>query len=215
MDLKKEKNILRKTVKEKTASPSGLKIIETSSEMQRDEKYCKAFLERIPGYAEAETVFAYYAMPDEFPTLGLLKQILKDKKKLALPVTEGKNLIFKEVHSENGNPAPLKKGAYGISEPAEECKVIFSALNAEEISAIAFPLLIITPGRAFSENGNRLGHGGGYYDRLFESLRGIPCKYKIFTAGICFSFQLMEFIPAEEFDTPVQNVFTEIVKKNA
>ena len=56
---------------------------------------------------------------------------------------------------------------------------------------------------AFDRNGNRLGRGKGYYDRL---LPRIPSAYK---AGICFPFQLVEEVPAEPFDIRMDEVITQ------
>lgn len=212
MKVKNKKAFLRKEINEKIYSAEGRQIIKRSILMQEAKAYCADFLYRIPGYKEAKTVFAYHALKDEFPTEGLLKQILKDGKKLALPVVESADLVFKEVYLKNLEIAPLKKGAYGIFEPADECKTLFSK---ETMLTDILPLLIITPGKAFSKNGNRLGHGGGYYDRFFHKLFESADKTKIFTAGICFSFQIIDNIPSEEFDIPVQNVFTEIIKKSS
>ena len=62
--------------------------------------------------------------------------------------------------------------------------------------------LIIVPGVGFDRQGNRLGRGKGYYDRL---LPRIPSAYKI---GICFPFQLVEEIPAEPFDIRMDEIVT-------
>ena len=61
---------------------------------------------------------------------------------------------------------------------------------------------IVVPGVAFDRNGNRLGRGKGYYDRL---LPRIPSAYK---AGICFPFQIVEEVPAEMFDIRMDKVIT-------
>ena len=55
---------------------------------------------------------------------------------------------------------------------------------------------------AFDRRGNRLGRGKGYYDRL---LPRIPTAYKL---GLCFPFQLVEQIPAEAHDIPMDEVLT-------
>ena len=77
----------------------------------------------------------------------------------------------------------LKTGAFGISEPTEDC----IAVQEREID------LIIVPGVAFDRQRNRLGRGKGFYDRLLSTL-DIP---KI---GVCYDFQLKDRIPVEPFD---------------
>jgi 5-formyltetrahydrofolate cyclo-ligase len=58
------------------------------------------------------------------------------------------------------------------------------------------------PGVAFDRNGNRIGRGKGYYDRLLEQTRAI-------TVGVGYGFQLIEDIPAEPHDIAVDYVITE------
>lgn len=60
----------------------------------------------------------------------------------------------------------------------------------------------VIPGVAYDRNGNRLGRGGGFYDRLIPKLR---CT----TVGPAFSFQIFDEIPMEEWDVPVSRVITE------
>ena len=63
--------------------------------------------------------------------------------------------------------------------------------------------LVIVPGVAFDRDGNRLGRGKGYYDRL---LPRIPSAYKV---GICFPFQIIEEVPAEPFDIRMDEIITQ------
>ena len=63
--------------------------------------------------------------------------------------------------------------------------------------------LVIVPGVAFDRDGNRLGRGKGYYDRL---LPRIPSAYKV---GICFPFQIVEEVPAEPFDIRMDEIITQ------
>jgi len=60
----------------------------------------------------------------------------------------------------------------------------------------------IIPGVSFDKNGNRLGRGKGYYDRLLPQLHS-------YNVGICFDFQVSDEIPTESFDKPMHEVWTE------
>ena len=80
----------------------------------------------------------------------------------------------------------------GIEEPTGTLFTDYAAID-----------FIAVPGVAFDRNGNRLGRGKGYYDRL---LPRIPSAYK---AGICFPFQLVEEVPAEPFDIRMDEVITQ------
>ena len=88
-------------------------------------------------------------------------------------------------------PSGSAKGKFGIEEPTGE-----PYDTPEQIE------LTIVPGVSFDRNGNRLGRGKGYYDRLLPQLR----SYNI---GICFGFQLSEEIPSEPLDRVMDEVWTE------
>ena len=60
---------------------------------------------------------------------------------------------------------------------------------------------MVVPGVAFDRTGNRLGRGGGYYDRFLSGFQGV-------TAAVAFSFQLLDQIPIEKHDIPVDLVVT-------
>jgi 5,10-methenyltetrahydrofolate synthetase len=85
----------------------------------------------------------------------------------------------------------LKKGRFGIPEPAVP---VFAA--ADELD------LIIVPSMAFDRAGHRIGRGGGFYDRLLP-------QYRAVRAGICFGFQCLETVPAQEHDIRMDWVVTE------
>ncbi|KAA6347019.1 5-formyltetrahydrofolate cyclo-ligase [termite gut metagenome] len=84
----------------------------------------------------------------------------------------------------------LSVGPYGIKEPFGEAFTDYASID-----------LAVIPGVAFDRFGNRLGHGKGYYDRLLPHLSA----YRI---GIGFSFQLVEEVPAKEFDVRMNEVIT-------
>ena len=85
----------------------------------------------------------------------------------------------------------LKKGRFGIPEPSV---LVFAA--EDELD------LIIVPGVAFDRTGHRVGRGGGFYDRLLP-------QYCAVRAGICFGFQCLETVPAQEHDIRMDWVVTE------
>ncbi len=207
LTVKEEKSEIRKRVVEKLLSEDGMRTIEDVLLMQEDSEYCKTFLNRLSSYRSAKTVFAYLSMKDEFPTLGLLKQVIKDGKTLALPRVEGKELIFHKVGLENEEIVPLEKGYYNILEPKKEASVLFP--NTKEVLTSLLPLLVITPGRAFSKKGERLGHGGGFYDRFFSSLFRSVDRDLVCLLGLCFSFQIFQSLPRGKYDILVDEVASE------
>ena len=95
----------------------------------------------------------YYPVNFEIDDLALLRKFEKDKFIISLPVIK-KNFqmdFYKWTFSD-----PLKVNKYGIPEP--------------EIKNIIYPDILLIPLVAFDKNLNRLGYGGGYYDRLIEKL---------------------------------------------
>lgn len=207
MNVKEEKKELRKKIASKMKEASSLAIIRYSTLLQKDNGYCTSFLNRFPSYKETKTIFAYVSLQDEFPTHNLLKHIIKDGKHLALPVVDGKNLVFKEVGIKNDKLVPLAIGSYGIWEPSSEAPIIFP--NKKAILQQFLPLTVVVPGRAFTISGERLGHGGGFYDRFFSALFNIVDRSFFSLIGVCFSFQILPYIPKGKYDVSVDKVFTE------
>ena len=129
----------------------------------------------------------YHSLKDEVDTHEFIRKWSR-LKRILLPVVVGDDL---ELRVYTG-PDDLAIGAYGIEEP--------TGSRFTDYAAIGF---IAVPGVAFDRNGNRLGRGKGYYDRL---LPRIPAAYK---AGICFPYQLVEEVPAEPFDIRMDEIITQ------
>lgn len=85
----------------------------------------------------------------------------------------------------------MEKGAYGILEPKTVRKADENNID-----------VILVPGLAFDRNGGRMGFGKGYYDRLLESSKAVKI-------GLCYDFQILEKIPTESHDVPMNFVITE------
>ena len=92
-------------------------------------------------------------------------------------------------------PGTLVKSAFGIEEPPKEETKEFS-LRGEKPGKC----LVIMPGLYFDEDGQRLGYGGGYYNRFLSDKPDIP------TCAIGFSIPLRDRIPAEDWDIKPQRI---------
>ncbi|WP_281643909.1 5-formyltetrahydrofolate cyclo-ligase [Bacteroides zoogleoformans] len=145
-----------------------------------------AALEAHPAFRAANTVLLYHSLKDEVDTHDFIRKWSRTKR-ILLPVVVGNDL---ELRVYNG-PEGLISGAYDIKEPTGAPFCDYNSID-----------LILVPGVAFDRNGNRLGRGKGYYDRL---LPNIPSAYK---AGICFPYQLVEEVPSEPFDVRMDEVIT-------
>ena len=90
------------------------------------------------------------------------------------------------------------KGSFGILEPINEVVEDKRLIKPEEID------LVIVPGVAFDKNMNRIGFGGGFYDRYLSLLKS-SCK----KVGLAYQFQIVEKIETEEHDMKVDMIVTE------
>ena len=124
-----------------------------------------------------------------------------NKKTFYLPIVaqHGENsLLFAKVHKNTG----YKKNKYGIKEPIYHTKDLLAADQLD---------LVITPLVGFDDQGNRLGMGGGYYDRTFA----FKCKNNINTKktpiliGYAYDFQQVSKLQAENWDIPLDGIVTE------
>jgi len=141
-------------------------------------------------YKDAKTVLFYISYNGEVFTHDMIRQALKDKK-VVVPISnkEDFSLSLSELKSWDD----LEISSYDILEPKKDC---VKEISIDEID------LIIVPGVGFDLKGNRLGHGKGYYDRLLE-------KTKAKTVGLAFEFQIVENIPTDSNDVPVDIIVTE------
>ena len=137
-----------------------------------------------PFYQEAKVIATYLSFPHEFQTQELIKQALKDGKKVLIPKTYPQGRMEFVVY----DPQQLVKISFGLLEPQGNLEVV----DASQID------LIHVPGLAFTREGYRIGYGGGYYDRYLENFAG----HSLSTIYPC---QVQEF-NSEDHDIPVQEV---------
>ena len=90
---------------------------------------------------------------------------------------------------------PLKINKYGIPEPIS--------------NKVKYPDILLVPLVAYDKNLNRIGYGGGFYDRYIKK---IMKNKKIITIGLAYSFQKVKKIPINEYDIKLDFIVTE--KKN-
>ena len=121
-----------------------------SSSTTRQSAEILAALEAHPAFRAATTVLLYHSLKDEVDTHEFIRKWSREKR-ILLPVVVGDDL---ELRLYTG-PEDLKPGAYGIEEPTGELFTDYADID-----------FIVVPGVAFDRNGNRLGRGKGYYDRL-------------------------------------------------
>ena len=134
-------------------------------------------------------VGGYFPVNYEVDDLDILKEFYKKKYKISLPVIK-KN--FEMDFYEWSFNDPLKINQYGIPEP-----------NSKNL---LYPDIILVPLVAFDKNLNRLGYGGGYYDRFIDKL--IKRK-KILKIGLALSIQKINEIPITKYDKKLDYIVTD------
>lgn len=146
------------------------------------------------GFNDAQTVMAYMSLAAEISTMEIVRAVLAQGKVLILPKVnraEKKLDLFRVKNIDSD----LTPGIWGILEPdPERCEKI----SAEDIE------FVLVPGLAFDAHCNRLGYGGGYYDRLLQDLG--PFASLVAPA---FALQIVERVPIEEHDIPLNVIITE------
>lgn len=149
-----------------------------------DDTICKR-LSEILTLKKIRTVHTFLPMDNEVNIFPFIDQMLMGNITVAtpkaLPKRKMQNLI---LHSLN----ELEDGIYGTKHPAS---------NKEYIGEFD---LIIIPGLAFDKHFYRLGYGSGYYDTFLSAQ---PNAIKI---GICYPFQLIEKVPTELHDVPLNGL---------
>lgn len=142
-------------------------------------------VEMLEAFRQADTVLAFWSLPDELPTHRFVLK-WSGSKRMVLPVVVGSSL---ELRLFEGVEQLEQSNRFGIMEPKTGTPV--SPADIE---------FAIIPGVAFDRKGNRLGRGKGFYDRLMPQLSSIT------KAGVGYGFQLVETVPVDEFDSPVDVV---------
>ena len=137
-----------------------------------------------------QVIGGYWPLAGELDIRPLLEALHRAGHRLCLPCTprKGNPLTFRHFKPSH----ILKAGAYGTREPFAEQPVVT-------------PSLVLVPMLAFTPYGERLGYGGGFYDRTLEELRG---RGDIFACGVAYAGQEAAALPTESFDQKLDGVLT-------
>ncbi|MDR2892960.1 MAG: 5-formyltetrahydrofolate cyclo-ligase [Deltaproteobacteria bacterium] len=165
-----------------------------------------------PLWKQASSLALYVAAKGEISTDLLLREAW----------AQGKSVFLPKVETRPGPDSPgrmsfalcsgldeLRPGAFNILEPIAEPCASGLDLSANWLGPnrqYAWPpALFVLPGLAFDRRGRRLGWGGGYYDSFLADRAGCGIKF----IGLAYAFQLLEDIPAQEWDVSVNAVCTD------
>ena len=175
------KNQLKESILEKRNSLSKEEITEKSNKVKNN-------LFNLSQYKKSRTVMFFVSFNSEINTHEMIKEALKNKTVVVPKVVHHE--IEPSVIIDFDNL--ISNGKFGILEPIDVMKIAYKNID-----------LIAVPGIAFDKEGHRIGYGFGHYDKF---LAKVPKAIKI---GLCFDFQVVDKVPREMHDVPVDFIVTE------
>lgn len=175
------KNKLKESILGKRNLLSKEEISEKSKQIEKN-------LFNLDKYKKSKTAMFFVSFNSEVDTHGMIKMALKEKTVVVPKVAHQE--IEPSVIIDFDNLVP--SGRFGILEPIETMKIAYKNIG-----------LILVPGVVFDKEGHRIGYGFGYYDKF---LKKVPKAFKI---GLAFDFQVVDKIPREMHDVPVDLIVTE------
>ena len=161
---------------------------------KRCDKKLKINLDKFITFLKINSIYnknigVYYPSNYEIDDLNILDFLEKKKFKVSIPVIKKENQMNFYKWSKKD---PLKINKFGIPEPVS--------------TKIIYPDILLIPLVAYDTNLNRLGYGGGFYDRYIEKIEKIKKVTKI---GLAFSFQNILSIPINQYDKRLDFIVTE------
>lgn len=173
-----DKKELRKKIREQKRAMTTQAIEDASRSLAR-QFFATSY------YQNASVIYGYLPYNQEVRTVPILEQALRDGKKVAVPKVYGDTMRF--IYLED--LSQVTPSDMGIPEPVAD-----SPVASDETA------LVLMPGLAFDRQGNRMGYGGGYYDKFLAEEPDHP------TVALCYEFQMVDAIPTDDYDIPVNLV---------
>jgi 5-formyltetrahydrofolate cyclo-ligase len=143
-------------------------------------------------FSMSTTVLCYIPYKSEIDTRHIIGRAIKAGKTIGVPridpaLSSMRFFIIPDLDRS------LHRGAYGILEPNDTCsEILYDKVN-----------LVIAPGLAFTPRGDRLGYGGGFYDRFLAAFPDIPC------CALVYNRLVLDSLPIKETDIKVDYLITE------
>lgn len=173
-----DKKALRQAIRQKKRAMSP-ETIADKSRLLRERFF------QTEEYRNAKTLYMYLPYNQEVQTVPILEKAIADGKAVAVPKVYGDTMRFIYITTMD----QVAPGCMGIPEPV-----------ADEPVANDPTALVLTPGVAFDQMGHRIGYGGGYYDKFLAKEPHHP------TVALCYDFQVVDNLPTETFDIPVDHL---------
>ncbi|WP_047152423.1 5-formyltetrahydrofolate cyclo-ligase [Aneurinibacillus tyrosinisolvens] len=167
-----------------------------AAELEERAKWSRTVAEKLlslPEIQEARLLFSFLSFGDEVNLDVFINACYQEGKKIYVPKTDVAQKVMTPYRFEGWDS--LKKGVYGIREPL--------AGQAEQWNGEKFDVILV-PGVAFTPVGERLGYGGGFYDRFLGGIEQLPPLF-----APCFDMQVVSSLPVEKHDQKVNRIITE------
>lgn len=161
-------------------------------EVREKSKKIKDTLFSLSYIKESNKIMTYVSFKNEVSTIDIINELLKMGKEIIVPICDTKDYTL--IPSRILSMDELSVSYFGIMEPKEP---FIRPVDPKDID------VILVPGLAFDRNRNRLGHGKGFYDRF---LRGV--KDDAIKIALAYDFQILDSIPVEDWDIPMDLIIT-------
>lgn len=148
-----------------------------------------------PFFLQNQIIAGYISINYEIDPAMIIKQAWQQHKRCYLPVIREKQLIFCHYQSSTF----LKRNYYNIPEPT----TANDAISPFDLDLVLIPLV------GFTDKGQRLGMGAGFYDRSFSFLLKSPRATRPFLLGLAYEWQKVEPFTENSWDVPLNAVITE------
>ena len=168
---------------------------EALGDLEKDEKNL-AIAQRLFGmdeFKKSKTIFCFLSTSFEVQTERIIRESLRLGKQVLVPLLDpGENLKASRIPSMD---IDFVLGEYDVRQPAPKFRDIVPFSNID---------FVVVPGLAFDSFGNRIGYGGGFYDKFFKKITG-----NVSRVAVGYDFQLFNLVPHSDLDEPVHFLITE------
>ncbi len=184
-----KKKIRARLLRKRDSIPPELKV-------QKEAAIEKRLFE-LEEFKRATRLMAYVSFRSEVDTTRFLQDVINSGKKLVLPAVDSRHKVLRLY--EIKETSELEYGYMGILEPG---------VREDRAVALSDVDLVIIPGAGFDLKGNRLGYGGGYYDKLLSLSPG-PQSPPHLLVALAFEEQIVDEIPSEPHDIKMDIIITD------
>lgn len=188
VDVKSQRSQLRKSLR------AARNALTPHEQQQAADNLCSQVLTALQ--TKPQRIAAYLANDGEISLSPLLMRCFQNDISVSLPVLHpftGKHLLFQDYTVDT----PKALNRFGISEPA---------LNSTTIQPLETHTCLLMPLVGFDAAGNRLGMGGGFYDRTLASIQQLASRPALI--GVAHDCQQVDKLPVQSWDIPLDMIIT-------